>query len=249
MKKSFTVARGEKTIRGRMYLPNKEKDLPALIISHEFGLNMLSTARYAIRLFKLGYGVFIFDFCGSGAGLSGGKSTEMSVLTEKEDLDCVLDYVQSLDLVDNKRITLMGCSQGGLVSALLAAEREAEVESLVLCYPALSIPDDARRGSMLGAKFAQDELPDTFRALYVKLGRVYIEDSLKLEPWREICSYSKPVLILHGEKDGIVPYSYAVTANEKYPHSRLITFKTGVHLFPFSAGKAAREIGEFLLNS
>ena len=232
MKKKFVVVNNGLKIKGKVFLPDDSKKLPAIIISHEFGMNMLSTGRYARRLYKLGYAVFIFDFCGSGAGISDGKSINNSLVTEKEDLSCVMDYVKSLDYVDSDHITLIGCSQGGIVSALLAAERESEIERLILNYPALSIPDDARRGSMLGAKFTSDNLPEKFMALYVKLGRAYIESALALEPWSQICTYSKPVLILHGDKDGIVPFSYSETANEKYPDSKLIKIKGGRHMFP-----------------
>lgn len=247
MKKKFVVLNNGLRIKGKVFLPDKSKNLPAIIISHEFGMNMLSTARYARRLYKLGYAVFIFDFCGSGAGISDGKSINNTLVTEKEDLSCVMDYAKSLDYIDSNRITLIGCSQGGLVSALLAAERENEIEKLVLCYPALSIPDDARKGSMLGAKFTSDNLPEKFKALYVKLGRAYIESALALEPWREICSFFKPVLILHGDKDGIVPFSYAETANEKYPNSSLVRIKGARHMFPIVGfKKAVTAICEFL---
>ena len=77
-------------------------------------------------------GDFISIIGPSGSGKSTGSSLGMSVLTEKADLLNVLDYVKGLDYVDPTRITLAGCSQGGLVSALAAAEREAEVERLVL---------------------------------------------------------------------------------------------------------------------
>lgn len=232
------------------YLPDSDKALPAVIISHEFGMNMSSTARYAKALYNFGYAAFIFDFCGSGSGISDGKSTKNSLLTEKEDLSRVLDYVRSLDCIDNDRITLMGCSQGGLVTALLAAERESEVERIILCYPALSIPDDARKGDMLGAKFTPDKLPEEYHSLYVKLGREYIEGALALEPWREICSFSKPVLILHGDKDKIVPFAYSQSANEKYPNSKLVRLSNARHLFLIVGfKKSLNAIRMFLIES
>ena len=44
--------------------------------------------------------------------------------------------------IDKKRIVLIGESQGGLVSALAAAERKRQISSLILIYPALCIPDN-----------------------------------------------------------------------------------------------------------
>lgn len=245
--KKFVVFKKGLRIMGRAYYPDGGDPLPAVIISHEFGTNMLSTARYAGVLCKLGYAVFIFDFCGSGSGISDGRSTDNSIITEKDDLSFVLDYVISRERIDSGRITLMGCSQGGMVTALLAAERESDIERIVLCYPALCIPDDARRGSMLGARFVPARPPEEFRALYVKLGRRYIEDALPLEPWREICSFSKPVLIIHGDRDRVVPISYSETANEKYPDSRLVVLKGAGHLLPvIGFEKALSAIKSFL---
>jgi len=248
MIKAFTLGKTGARIRGLAYFPEHcGEALPAVIISHEFGLNMLSAARYALSVCRLGYAVFIFDFRGSGSGISSGRSADMSVLTEKDDLSQVLDYVRSLSNIDASRITLMGCSQGGMVSAMLAAERESEIAGLILCYPALCIPDDARRGSVLGTEFSPDAPPQSFRALYVKLGRRYIEDVLRLEPWREICSFSKPVLIVHGTSDGIVPFRYAELAHGRYPDSRLIKLEGARHLFPIrGAKKAKKEIAAFL---
>ncbi len=57
-------------------------------------------------------------------GKISGSSLGMGVLAEKTDLLNVLDYIKTLDFVDPIRITLTGCSQGGFVSALAAAERE-----------------------------------------------------------------------------------------------------------------------------
>ena len=177
----------------------------------------------------------------SGSGKSSGSSLGMSVLTEKVDLLNVLDYVKGLDFVNSNHITLAGCSQGGLVSALAAAEREDEVERLVLYYPALCIPDDARRGQMINAKFDPDHVPDQFRALFVKLSSRYVLDVIGMDPYREICGFQKPVLIVHGTKDKLVDIGYSRRASQGYPNCRLVEIK-GDHGFIFSgfaAGRAA----------
>ena len=77
------------------------------------------------------------------------KTTDMSVLTEVMDLEVVIDHVLQLSPIDgDKGVVLMGCSQGGFVSALTAAKRKEQVSRLVLFYPALCIPDDARAGNL-----------------------------------------------------------------------------------------------------
>ena len=94
----------------------------------------------------------------------------MSVLTETKDLKAVIEYVRNLSYTDSEKILLMGCSQGGFVSALVAAKNNFPIEKLVLFYPALCIPDDARAGKMMMAKFDPQNVPDTFRCGLMKLG-------------------------------------------------------------------------------
>lgn len=220
-------------LRGFILRPQRTGRLPAVIVSHGFASCTRDTKKYARVFADEGYAAVCFDFCMSGSGKSSGSSLGMSVLTGKTDLLNVLDYVKGLDFVDTDHITLAGCSQGGLVSALAAAERESEVERLVLYYPALCIPDDARRGQMINAKFDPSHVPEQFRALFVRMGAKYALDAQGLDPFREICGFQKPVLIVHGTKDRLVDISYSRSAAQGYPNCRLAEVN-GDHGFIFS---------------
>lgn len=235
----FCITREKLTIRGKIFVEEVQTPSPAVIISHEFGLNMKSVLRYARPLHQQGYVVVVYDFCGSGFGASDGESTNMSVLTEKEDLSAVLDYVKKLDYVDEKRVILMGCSQGGLVSALVAAEREEEVEKLILLYPAFCIPDQARQFAKFWFKLGMKNLPKMFTIWHIKLGKRYFEDAMSLEPWKEICNYAKPVLIVHGDMDWMAPVRYSKIAQEKYTNCQLVRIRWAQHMFFTTAFKRA----------
>lgn len=233
-------------LRGFILRPQRTGRLPAVIVSHGFASCTRDIKKYARVFADEGFAAVCFDFCMSGSGKSTGSSLGMSVLTEKTDLLNVLDYVKGLDYVDPTRITLAGCSQGGFVSALAAAERESEVERLVLYYPALCIPDDARRGYMINAKFDPDHVPERFRALFVRLGAKYALDAQGLDPYWEICGFSKPVLIVHGIKDKLVDIRYSRRAAQIYPNCRLVEVK-GDHGFIFSGfAQGKRTTVEFL---
>ncbi len=233
-------------LRGFILRPHQTGRLPAVIVSHGFASCTRDTKKYAHVFVDEGFVAVCFDFCMSGSGKSSGSSLGMSVLTEKTDLLNVLDYVKGLDFVDPHHIMLAGCSQGGFVSALAAAEREDEVERLVLYYPALCIPDDARRGQMINAKFDSDHVPEQFRALFVRLGSKYVLDVKDMDPFREICGYRKPVLIVHGTKDKLVDISYSRRAAAAYPNCRLVEVN-GDHGFIFSGfAQSKRATLEFL---
>lgn len=214
---TFECKKDALTIRGTVYHP-KEDHLPIAIVCHGFMAWQDSVKHYAAFLAEMGYAAFTFDFCGGSAmcGKSDGKTTEMSVLTETKDLEAVIEYVRNLSYTDSEKILLMGCSQGGFVSALVAAKNNFPIEKLVLFYPALCIPDDARAGKMMMVKFDPQNVPDTFRCGLMKLGRCYAMDVMQMDAFAEIKNYAGRVCIVHGTKDKIVDVSYAKRAAEAY---------------------------------
>jgi len=229
-KNQFSCQRDGITIRGCEYKPEGE-NLPIAIVSHGFMANLMTVKHYTEHLARLGYAAFCFDFSGGCVmlGKSDGKTTDMSVLTEVEDLLSVIEYAKGLSYTDETRIMLMGCSQGGFVSALTAAKLKNEIEKLVLFYPALCIPDDARRGKMMWAEFDPQNIPEIVKCGPMKLGRRYITDVIDMNPFEEIRGYEGDVLIVHGTADKIVDIRYAEQAVETYksePYARSVAYHT-----------------------
>ena len=149
-------------------------------------------------------------------GKSDGKTTDMSVLTEVGDLQAVIEYAKKLDYTDSSNILLMGCSQGGFVSALTAAKLKDQINKLVLFYPAFCIPDDARSRKMMWAKFDPANIPETVNCGPMKLGRCYIADVINMNPFEDIKGYTGDVLIVHGTADKIVAMRYIEEAEKIY---------------------------------
>ena len=205
-----------------------------VIMSHGFGSKFEHNLPFARGLARGGARVFAYDFPGSGSGSSTGRdSWDMSVLTEADDLELVFDDVRARPGVDPARVALAGASQGGFVSALVAARRPAQVARLVMLYPALCIPDDARAGSSLGAKYDPADPPERFPCLgFVTLGRRYVLDAQTLDPWEQICSYEGPVLVVHGTADAVVDVEYAREAARRYPQAELVEIAHAQHGFP-----------------
>ena len=213
----FTCSRDSLRLRGSMFRPAEGERFPVAVVSHEFMANRLFTMRYARLLSSLGYAAFCYDFSGGCVvGASQGRTTDMTVFTEMEDLKAVIAYAKAQPFADPDRLLLMGCSQGGLVTALTAAEPETRAEAIILFYPALSIPDDARRGSMMSARFDPADIPETMRCGPMKLGREYAASVLDLDPFSTISAYRGDVLIVHGNADTLVDISYSRRAYDAY---------------------------------
>lgn len=243
----FSVVRDGLTIRGLMYKPQGNK-LPIAVVSHAFMMNIWTTKKYAAHLAEKGYLAFCFDFNGGSVlpNKSDGKTTDMSVMTELADLMAVINYAKAQPCADPDNLTLMGCSQGGFVSALAAKKLGDQVKNLILFYPALSIPDDARKGQMISAKFDPANVPEVLKCGVMKLGRRYVTDVMELDAFAEISGYQGNVLILHGDKDKIVDISNSEKAHAAYKKARTsknriqyTVVKDGSHGFFGAKGKEA----------
>ncbi|MBQ9065936.1 MAG: alpha/beta fold hydrolase [Clostridia bacterium] len=231
-------------LRGCVFAP---ADAPVpnrtVILSHGFASDMRTTRKYTPIFTELGWTTVIFDFPGSGCGTSAGDSTKMSCVTEKEDLLQLLEYLRDQPWVDPDRILLSGCSMGGFVSALAAGEQPEAVAGLVLFYPGFSIPHSARMGYLPDCKVDPERIPDTFPCGNLTLGRVFMEDAMQLDPWREIRRYQGPVFLIHGVEDLAVDVEFSRIAAEEYEDAVLVEIH-GDHGFfrsGFPEAKAATQ--------
>ena len=227
-----------KTLRGLLYMPETHGEkLPLAICAHELGSNhRRGWPQYGEALAAEGIAVYTFDFAGGGpksradgtpGSLSDGDTTEMSVMTEVRDLEAVLEAVRSWDFVDTNRIAVIGGSQGGAVSVIAASRHADEIAGLVLLYPALVITDDLHK------KFSRPEdCPEVYSYNgWLDVSPVYVNDMWDYDIYADMPKYEKPVLILHGDKDFIVPIEYSRRAASAYPDSEFHVIDGGDHGF------------------
>ena len=213
----FTCERDGLTIRGYEFVQKGLKEsgikLPAIIVSHGFTSDHRSTDHYGKYFAKGGYAAFTFDFNGGGPRCkSDGAMTDMTVRTEVADLLAVMTYVRGLPYVDTERLVLMGCSQGGFVSALAAAQLPDQVWRLILFYPAISLADDARMGELMGLKYDPADPPEVTDLRIMKVGREYFLTAQKMHEYEEMLPFAGPVLIVHGTADKVVNAAYSKAA-------------------------------------
>ena len=240
MKRVFSCCRDNLTIRGHVW-GNKNEPQHAVILSHGFLANEQMCFTYAKLLEDLGYLVITYDFCGGGIRCrSDGRKQDMTVFTEKADLMAVIHAVK--DQFSPISISLLGCSQGGFVSALTAAELGAEaISRLILFYPAVCIPDDARCGKMMFYKFDPQNIPDLLGQFPMKLGGDYARSVINMDPYQEMSGYTGPVLLMHGTADKIVDIRYAQKLKDIYPDCTYIELEGAAHGFKGDFDKRACE--------
>ena len=212
-------------IFGMMYYNSTASEKqPAVILSHSSSLTHEAMKGYASAIAKMGFAAYCFDFCGgSDKSKSDGKTDEMTVFTEVEDLRAVVKTVKSLDYVDSSNVCLLGSSQGGLVSALLADECPDDFAGMILFYPAFNIPEMVKMFSGFGG-FGD------FGGM-MSMSEAYINSIKDFDVWSHIGKFSKPVCIIHGTADMIVPISNSEKAVGLYPSATLNKIEGANHGF------------------
>lgn len=209
-----------------------------MIVSHGFGGTFRDDLDYAEGFAEAGFLVCCIDFRGGSPwSSSGGDMRDMSVLTEAEDLEAVLDDIRRRSDVDPDRVFMFGESQGGFVSAYVSSEHPDAVRGLILLYPAFVIRDDAE--AMMRPAGSIPGNPSLFG---MPIGRRYVEDALSFDIYDVLGAYGGPVLILHGDRDRLVPISYSERAVRTFHSAELLTMEGQGHGFSGSARERAKAL-------
>ncbi len=132
----------------------------------------------------------------------------MTIEKELADARAIWNYVQGLPYIS--AVGLLGHSQGGVVASMtsgrLATEGGNVPTGVVLLAPGSVIKEACQGGKFFNARFDPKNPPEYIRCwgLY-KLGREYLVTTQQIDIYGTAAAYGGPVLLLHGDRDGIVP--------------------------------------------
>lgn len=222
------IENGSRKIYGELHRPqHAEGKLPIAIIAHGFNGTHHFGRNYFKPLEDMGFQCYVFDFpCGSVNSRSDKNTMEMSILDEQNDLEAIVRYFKKHPEVDASRIVLIGESQGGLVSSLVASAMPKDVSELILIFPALCIPDNWNE------RYPEvSDIPEVTTLWNVPMGRRFFLEIRDLDPFKQMKKYKNPVLIVQGDKDPIVSMEDSRRAVELYKNARLHVIPGAGHGF------------------
>lgn len=233
-----------RTVHGDIFIPEDES-FPLVIFSHGYNGYKDDFRDSASYLMDCGIASITFTFCGSGGrDPSGFGTTNMTLFTEKEDLSALMDYAKQIKGF-NGSLYLFGGSQGGMVSAMTAEERQDDIKGMILIFPAFSIPDNWNNTNYPVDRYPTEEsIPEVIDFWGVQLGRGFVYTLRDLDIFTNMPDFTKPVLILHGTTDAIVPLSYSERASKTYPNAELVIYEGEGHGF---TAKTMRDVEERLV--
>ena len=202
-----SVRFGERGLAGVLHSPPR-RPLACVITCHGF-LSNKDSPKYiemANRFCEEGFSVLRFDF--RGCGESPGELDQTTLSGRIEDLGSALDFV--VGERKHEKVGLMGSSLGGCVSILKAGDER--VKALVTwATPCI-------RGESFGLEMG------VFRELQRNLAGYDITKTLR--------ETNRPILIIHGSSDKLVPPSQARALYENANQPKNILMVEGAdHVF------------------
>lgn len=175
---------------------------PVMIWFHGNAGNITSRAEMAVELARRGVSVFLFDY--RGFGRSEGRPSESALL---RDSIAAYEYVHALH---PSAIVLYGESVGGPYAAYVAKERRNAIRCVIIEN---SFPSLAAMGNALYKPF-----PIGWMAPF----------ALTTTKW--LNQAGRPVLVMHGKRDAVIPYALGRKLYEGLGVSKeLLTSETAGH--------------------
>lgn len=184
-----------------------------------------------------------FDF--DGCGKSDGRFEDMTVYSEILDGIKILDYVRNT--VKAKHIYLVGHSQGGVVSSMLAGYYRDTIEKLALLAPAATLKPDALDGVCQGSIYDPTHIPDSVNVSGFEVGGAYFRIAQLLPIYQTAEYYNRETLLIHGLDDQVVSPNASRKFHTLLPKSELHLIEGEGHLFTGkNRPKVLKLVGDFL---
>ncbi len=132
---------GENELDATIYIPDGNKQYPAVLISHGFLSGQQEFGDLPENISKQGYVVVTYDF--SGHGKSKGDRGYIRYDTHLDDAERALNLLLAQVKTDSKRIAVMGHSLGTVATTRLITESEAgkKVKLAILLSPVRKMQD------------------------------------------------------------------------------------------------------------
>ena len=247
--KEFTIDSDGIRLHAKLDRPEGAGKGPLCILIHGFTGHMEEDHIIAAKEAMVEAGVSVLRAEMYGHGGSDGEFKDHTLYKWVGNALSVVKYAKSLDFVTD--LYLSGHSQGGLLTMLIGGMCPDDFKAIVPLSPAWMIPDDARRGSILGTQFDPKHIPDVIKCADPEYGWElsgdYIRVAQTIHVEDEIERYTGPVLIIHGNEDECVPYSYAEKALELYENATLVPIHGDDHCFTKHLNEMTVAIRDFFV--
>ena len=245
MKEFYITSDGIK-LHAKLDKPAGSDKCPLCVLIHGFTGHMEEDHIIAAQKAMNDAGVAVLRVEMYGHGKSDGEFPKHTLYKWVSNAADVIRYAKTLDFVTN--LYLSGHSQGGLLTMLIGGMFADDLKAILPLSPAWSIPDGARKGDMLGLKFDPKHIPTQIGCDQWFLYGDYIRVAQTMHVEDEIARFERPVIIIHGDEDDVIPYVWAEKANALYKNATLVPIHGDDHCFTRHLDQMAAAIRTFFEN-
>jgi alpha/beta superfamily hydrolase len=216
--------------------PTNDKSAPIVIMCHGFATCKDSYTNKTLEtmLNKKGIATFRFDFFGHGE--SAGKFEDITV---SEGVDDTLSAISFIKKLGYKKIGLMGSSFGGICSTLAAIKlAKSKISNhdlfvLVLKSPVSDFMEVELQniGKEHIVLWKKNNYIDYDKKRKLRLKYSFFLNLKKHKVYADASKIKIPTLIIHGDKDEIVPVSQSFKLVRLIPTSELVVIKGADHRY------------------
>jgi len=199
------------TLAGTLHLPDKSSNR-GIVLGHCFTCTRHTSIlrRIAKDLSNAGFFVLRFDF--SGNGQSQGEFTESNYSKQVTEMQTAADVIASHGAA---WIGMAGHSMGGLISFLTTAQNEnvkavCTVGSRITGMKVTGFLSRTQREILEKT----GEVTFTSRGRFLKITDEFFTDADRFDLPHILQSFDKPLLMVHGDQDEIIPVREAYKARE-----------------------------------
>lgn len=240
-----TVMNGARAVPATVVVPDGEGPFPAVVINHGHGGGRQENGglgRIAKALADKGILSIRMDFPGSGDSKE--PFTEGYLSNMISDSNASLDYIKANYKVDADRLGIFGYSMGGRIAVTIGASADNPYKAMALLAPSVDWGQQMMIG-FLGGQAEYDRLyaeasTDKGYAEFVtqwgqhqNLSKTWFDEMIASRPLELVGAYKGEMIVLHGDKDMVVPASVAEALVAAYPAATLVVVPEADHGYGF----------------
>ncbi len=241
----ISVTNGDRAVPATVVIPEGEGPFPAVVMNHGHGGGRNEGggfARLADALAEAGIATIRMDF--AGVGDSKAPWTDQSLSSMVSDSNASLAYLLANYPVDPDRVGILGYSMGGRVALTIAQSPDSTYKAVGLLAPSAN-PGEGLITLLAGGEaeaetlYAQAQGEKGYADYTTQYGQqqqlslAWFDEMRASSPLDGIDAYQGPMLVVHGDKDEVIPPAQNEAVVAAYPTASILLVPEADHGYGF----------------
>ena len=241
----ITIMNGARAVPATVVLPEGDGPFPAVVMNHGHGGGRQEGGgfgRLANALGKAGIATIRMDFPGTGDSKE--PFTEGTLANMISDSDASLAHLLANYPVDPDRLGILGYSMGGRLALTIAQSPANRYKAVGLLAPSANPGKDLLLFFAGGSEAELDRLYTQAKekgyADYTtqygqkqQLSLTWFDEMLASSPLEGIGAFAGSMLVVHGDKDVVIPPAEAEAVVTAYPEASIVLVPDADHGYGF----------------